>query len=329
MSDLAAPAVYVPLDRPVYEVAPGLKPLGFDFGNGPPDSRALQIDRDYLRYRDEKDRARADALSKYVGFDRLEPEVLRGAVDKILELMTANHPEIFSLETSGSIRRLHSALSGETLEIDRGGQLVGHSGVAPEAPYLNAYDALMHQLQEDGAIVSVREGHDRLSGLHVCLPSHWDPRSKLGQDFTAVHMPVPGADRMSRAHKGIVEAMVHKGPFVRFVWSFVTDTRLNHHPEAPRGEDPVKWKGRTFDDSDAAHSPFHLRVERQTIVGLPEPAASLFFIRLSFVDGKAIRENERWRGNLVGALKSMSPESRVYKGVAPCFDKLVAWLETS
>ncbi|MES2964081.1 MAG: heme-dependent oxidative N-demethylase subunit alpha family protein [Bdellovibrionota bacterium] len=327
MSDLAAPAVYVPLDRPVYEVAPGLKPLGFNFGNGEADARVLQIDQDFLRYRDEKERARADALTKYVGFDRLEPEVLRGAVDKILELMSTNHPEVFSLETSGSVRRLHCRLTGETLEIDPAGQLVGHSGVAPVPPYLNAYDALMHQLQEDGAIVSVREGHDRLSGLHVCLPSHWDPRSKLGRDFTAVHLPVPGADRMSRAHKGIVEAMVYKGPFVRFVWSFVTDKRLNHHPEPPRGEDVATWKGRSFDDSDPTRSPFHLRVERQTIVGLPGPAASLFFIRISFVDGKTIRENPVWRANLVGALKSMSPESRVYKGVEPCFDRLIGWLE--
>jgi dimethylamine monooxygenase subunit A len=218
-------------------------------------------------------------------------------------------------------------LSGETLEIDQAGHVVGHSGEAPPAPYLNAYDALMHQLQEDGALVSVREGHDRLSALHVCLPSHWDPRTKLGRDFTEVHVPVPGADRMSRAHKGIVDAMVYKGPFVRFVWSFVTDTRLNHHPEPPRGEDAAAWKGRTFDDSDPARSPFHLRVERQTILGLPEPAASMFFIRLSFVDGATIRENPVWRANLVGALKSMSPESRVYKGVAPCFDRLIAWLE--
>lgn len=327
MSELAAPAVYVPLERPVYEVAPGLKPLGFDFGNGAADAKVIQVDEDFLRYRDEKDHARAENLSKYVGFDHLEPEVLRGAVDKLLELLPKEHPQLFTVEMAGGTRRFHSELSGETLELDAGGHLVGHSGEAPGAPYLNGYDALMHQLQEDGAIVSVRDGHDRLSGVHVCLPSHWDPRTKLGRDFTDVHLPVPGAERMSRAHKGIVEAMVYKGPFVRFVWSFVTDTRLNHHPEAPRGEDAATWKGRTFDDSDPSRSPFHLRVERQTILGLPEPAASLFFIRLSFVDGKKIRENPVWRANLIGALKSMSPESRTYKGVAPCFDRLVQWLE--
>lgn len=326
MSPLAAPAVYVPLERPVYEVAPGLKPLGFDFGNGPADSKILQVDTDFPRYRDEKEAARAENLSKYVGFDKLEPEVLRAAVDKLLELAVKDHPSLFSVETSSDVRIFHSQLSGETLEIDRAGQLVGHSGLAPGAPYLNGYDALMHQFQEDGAIVSVRGGHDRLSGLHVCLPSHWDPRTKLGHDFTAVHIPVPGAERMSRAHKGIVDAMVYKGPFVRFVWSFVTDTRLNHHPEPPRDVDPVAWKGRTFDDSDPSRSPFHLRVERQTILGLPEVAASLFFIRLSFVDGKLVRESPTWRANLVGALKSMSPESRVYKGVAPCFDRLIDWL---
>ena len=50
MLELIPPAVYVPLDRPVYEVAPGLKPLGFSFVNGAADGQILQIDREFLRY---------------------------------------------------------------------------------------------------------------------------------------------------------------------------------------------------------------------------------------------------------------------------------------
>ena len=129
---------------------------------------------------------------------------------------------------------------------------------------------------------------------------------------------------MLRTSNAIVDAMIHKGPFVRFVWSFVTDTRLNHHPEAPPGVDPVFWKGRSFDANK--EEPFYLRVERQVVYGLPEISSSVFTIRLSFWRASEICADPLKRQMLLGALESMTPESRQYKGVASCFDPLTKML---
>jgi hypothetical protein len=104
----------------------------------------------------------------------------------------------------------------------------------------------------------------------------------------------------------------------------VTDQRLNHHPQAPPDQDPQTWKGRSFDADQA--NPFFLRIERQITWGLPEAQASLFTIKLSFWSGLEIRADASKRDLLLGALESMSPATRRYKGVDACFDELTEWL---
>jgi hypothetical protein len=120
--------------------------------------------------------------------------------------------------------------------------------------------------------------------------------------------------------------MVHKGPYTRFVWGFGSDMRLNHHPEPAPGADPAVWKGRSF-SRDREGSPFILRVERQVIHGLPEVNAAIFGIRIYFMDGEEIRRQPAHRALLRSALLSMTPESRVYKGLDQCMDEVIAWLD--
>lgn len=93
----------------------------------------------------------------------------------------------------------------------------------------------------------------------------------------------------------------------------------------PPGWDATAWTGRSF--GVAQDEPFSLRIERQITFGLPDVRASLFFIRRSFIGGREIRSNPLWRDQLLAALRSMSTEARVFKGVQKCFDELVAWLE--
>ncbi len=168
-------------------------------------------------------------------------------------------------------------------------------------------------------------GRDRIAALHLCSPSHWGAEDKIGKDFRATHAPVPGMERTNAAAASLVEAMVHRGPFVRFIWGVSADNRLNHHPEPPPGITLEAWKGCAFDPS-ADGSPFYLRVERQGVWGLPEVGAAVFTIRVSFIAGQEIRENAVERDALRAALLSMSPESSVYKGVAECREALIALL---
>jgi hypothetical protein len=99
---------------------------------------------------------------------------------------------------------------------------------------------------------------------------------------------------------------------VRFAWGVTFDDRLNHHPDKPRGA------------FDPANPKAWLRVERQTIWGFPARGAALFTIRTYLYDCNDLRREIR--EPLVAALLSMSPESRVYKGLGRGFDELVRWL---
>jgi hypothetical protein len=104
-----------------------------------------------------------------------------------------------------------------------------------------------------------------------------------------------------------------------------TDDRLNHHPEAPPGWEPARWRGRSIDPAREP-SPFLLRVERQTLIGLPEVNSALFLIRVSHLEGSMIRANPEWRSKLMGAIRSMSPASLRYKGLENDRDTVLDWL---
>ncbi len=333
IATLPKPARYFPLEKGVYEVAPGLRTLGTDFGNGTADSRLFQLDTDYAKYRENRLASRAERLGKYVVTRDFRPEVEKEAVEFLIRKLTAEYPELFILTTqAGGNRALECRLTEETLVTDSNGNLVStKSAVTP--PYASAYDALCSQLQEDIAILATEKQSDGstrdwLAALSLCSPSHWAAEDKIGKTFFAIHEPIPGIEKINRAAAGFVDAMVNKGPYVRFVWGFGTDDRLNHHPIAPSGWDPKDWSGRSF-DRNRPGSPFILRVERQVLHGLPAVGAGLFAIRVSFIEGTLIRKNPRDRDLLKSALLSMNPASRGYKGLEGHLEEVLKWLDES
>ncbi|MBK7892637.1 MAG: DUF3445 domain-containing protein [Bdellovibrionales bacterium] len=272
----------------------------------------------------EKLRARTENLAKYHAMGTLPAGVTLAAVKTIVDRLTTEWPGYFSWEPVGRILRCD--LTGESLEFSPTGELLNGHESSVQPPYLNAFDALACQIPEDCALLLEGDGLGKTAMLHVCSPSHWAPEEKLGLSFLELHGPVPHFERIAKALPAIVDAMVNKGPFVRFVWSFVTDTRLNHHPVPPPGIEPASWTGRSFNPT--LEVPFYLRIERQTTVPVPEAHASLFFIGLSFLSGAEIKASDRFRTQLISALHSMSPDARRYKGVEHCFDDLVGWLES-
>lgn len=333
---LPEPARYFPLEKGVYEVAPGLRTLGTPMGNGARDGQVFQLDSEFHRYRANKLACRRERLGKYVVTRELDPAVESAVARFLYERLVAEHPEAFVPSAlPGGMRGLECRLTGERLRFSAEFELLGVEGAegaeggAEEAfpPYVSAYDALCSQVQEDVAVmVSPEPGRDWLAALHLCSPSHWAAEDKIGRNFFAVHVPVPGIDKINRAAASFVDAMIRKGPYVRFVWGFATDTRLNHHPDPAPGADAKEWKGRSFEPARPG-SPFILRMERQCIVGLPEVAASVFTIRVYFEEGELIRRDPARRALLRSALLSMTPESRAYKGVASCLDEVIAWLD--
>lgn len=326
LASLPSSPLYFPIDRAIYEVAPGLKPLGFNFGFGNYDSCAFQICSDFAQYRENKLACRQERLTKYYLTHELSPERICHITRFISERLVHESPQIFELQKQSSGHMLICKHTGDQMAFDENWQLLKFSSPQNIEPAVtDSLDALALQIQEDIAITCrTPEKTDYLGLLHLCSPSHWAAEDKIGKSFFQVHKPIPGIERINKAAENMVEAMINKGPFVRFIWSFVTDKRLNHHTVAPSGWDAAKWKGRSFDASQK--EAFYFRVERQVVYGMPEIEASLFTIRIAFVNGTDVKNSPERREQLLGALNSMTPESRQYKGVASCFNELTSWL---
>ena len=352
--DVTEPALprearYFPLADGRYEVKPGLMKFSTPFGNGAADGHVFQIDRSFARYRRAKLEARAEAFDKYVltGEDhgRIAPVVTRFIIDRLCR----EHPDLFQAEREGHGVALTCRLTREVLSFGADWLLVGVRGADAVAPaYRSACDALACQVPEDLAVMLRRGGggggaaRHWLSALHLCSPNHWSGGQKIGRDFAAIHAPVAGIEPINRRADAMVDAMVRaEAGLVRFAWGLATDDRLNHHPDPPPGRsDPPEGHtgrhsggGRAFDPRNPR---LFLRIERQTIWGFPhadgEPRntdASLFTIRTYFLDCQWVRHNASERAALVAAIKSMTPESLAYKGIAPYRDALIGWLTST
>jgi hypothetical protein len=302
-SSLPPPHRYFPIENGRYEVKPGLRRLA---GN------VFQIDRQFDSLMRSKRAARAERLSKYFATVDLDSEVERSVNGFILRRLTAEHPAIFSRD--GDVFRSH--LTGDVLHFSpQCDYLRSESSASPE--YAGGLDALASQVQEDLAIMSTDGDRHWLSAVHLCSPNHWSAEEKIGKSFAAIHEPVAGIAAINRQAERWVRTMVNAADGLeRFAWGIATDDRLNHHPDDPLG--------RQFDPQNPSA---FLRVERQTMWGFPAVGATLFTIRTSFIDCAEVRSIARERDALISALRSMTAQSLVYKGIASFRDDLLAWLE--
>lgn len=280
MSQLPPPIRHTPWLKGAYDVAPNLKSLG--------DERAIEFDTLWPRMRANKE---LDFPGRVLRAD-LDDSVAEAVVRELAARAAREWPEFFAF--------------GERLECHLTGDVVPLSA--------EGLDAMAMNLPCDLAVVRREGPRDWSAYLHVCQPSHWRPEEKIGQPFVATHAPIPHFEKVNAAAPKLVEAMVARGPWVRFVWGFETDTELDHHPD--------RAPGRAF-----ASKPFVVRVERQVLIPLPEHGASIFLIGVGFVSKEDILADEALWRPLRSALEGMSPQAREYKGVASEFEGLLAQFE--
>lgn len=245
---------------------PGLFRFGTDFGNGEADRSFFPRDASLTHYLAEKAR------------------------------VLAAHPErdACSIQSERDEARVVTAQRWitDTLHTEARVELTG----LPRA-------SLGAQLMEDFAVLGRDEsGQDRTLWLHACFPSGWRPEHVLGHGFTQIHARIPAFEAVAKKAPSLVDAMLTRGPYVRFVWTISADDVLDHHPE--QGEHAA-W-------SDATARGF-LRVERQTTVPLPGAEACVFLIR-TFLYGFDELEAEQ-RAVLAQALQQMPAEIQRYKSL--------------
>lgn len=313
---LPPPARYTPFDTGTYDVRPGLRPLGFDFGNGPADAHLFQIDSEFPAYRQAKLEARRESHHRHVLEDLRYASVAATVTRFLAERLVAEHPQHFTLQDLAGERQLDCRLTGEVLKFDSNWNLDPDSAAAYR--YVSPLDALACQVQEDFAITCVGGGTNRVAALHVCLPSHWRPEEKLGQNFAEVHAPVPGMEPFIQNQDKLVKMMlIAENGLVRFVWGLQWNANLNRHP------DRCDAAERFTPESPNAF----VRVERQTLWGLPGGQASLFTIRPYLIDARSIHNERQLAATLAAAIRRMSDESLRYKGLSRDRDRFLDWLE--
>jgi dimethylamine monooxygenase subunit A len=227
--------------------------------------------------------------------DNLSPEVSLAVSQLMAVRLAIEYPNFFGLDK----KTLHCALTGRKILINA-----------------MAFDALCSEVQEDIAIVRrTPERGDWNAAMHVSFPSRWAPEEKVGQSYAATHAPVPGTERSQENAESLVELICTRGPFVRFTWGLATTDALDLHPRhaVPDFDGTKLW----------------FRVERQTLWPLPEVNAALFAIRVHLYEAESVRSDETKRLAILSALNSMSIESRVYKGLATDWDRLIAYFSAA
>jgi hypothetical protein len=319
----------MPFEKGVYEVAPGIKRLGTDFGNGAEDAKVFQFDSRFDEYRSSKLACRRDRLSKYYLEHEHSDEVAAAIARLIVDRLRSESPEHFAIErvASGDCA-LFCRLTGETLLFDADMKLLPES--TTQVRYTSAFDALAMQVQEDLNVVravtdETGAQRDWLSTIHVCAPSTWKPEDKVGKSFVGVHAPVPTSENLLKAASGIVQAMIHKGPYVRFNWGLTGNPQPNHYPDAPPGISQAEWRGPAVKAIN--QNEIYMWVERQVVMGCPAVDASLFTIRPHFVPLREIRADAGLRERFIASLESMVPEVLEYKGLDEARGEVIAWMK--
>ena len=269
--------LYFPVLAQPLRMQAGLARFGTDFGNGEADQRFFPRDATTPRYLAEKARV-------------LNAEPTREAA-----LIESPADEACVVAAQAWFSR--------TLRRE------GHAATAELARA-----ALGRELVEDFAVLRRDEtGADRVLWLHACFPSGWWPEHVIGHSFARIHARIPAFDAIARKTSSLVEALVTRGPYVRFVWTVTADDELDHHPAQGRRRAWAATTPRGF-----------LRVERQTTVPLPTESGCVFLIRTYLYDFAELSSEKRQI--LAHALESMPPELAQYKSLTTALPRALELL---
>lgn len=267
---------YFPLS-PEYPVGrAALRPIGANqYGHGATDGHVFQFDERSDGYLQSKRHIVDHHGEAHIGRERFSEPVERAVNAFIVERLLVEHPERFD---ENELRGL-------------------------------SFEQLAMRVPEDLAVSCVSGSEDWLAAAHVCFPSGWSPREKLGESFTRVHKTVQITgprhflvdDGKVRDFAGEMVAQVETG--VRFIWTLQVGAAFNRDPQTREAQPAF--------DADAD---LFFRVERQTVTGLPDVGAALFTIRTYLYPlDEVVRDADRLR-TLQTAIEAMPPRVLRYKG---------------
>ncbi|WP_407570939.1 heme-dependent oxidative N-demethylase subunit alpha family protein [Deinococcus altitudinis] len=316
-----SPAVYRPYLSGRYSVSAGLYRLGAQPMEGRIETHTFAFDTTYPAYIAAKVAARNRALHEYYALKDLDTPLRKAALGFVAR--TAAHDSGGALTWDGQTLSNHllgwagrlDTLRGTLEDLRRFPATLAE--LVQDVQPLDALDFLAMNVQEDLSLLARKaDGSDVLAALHVTLPEKWNPLEKVGRSFAEVHAPVAGSAAMIASAPKLIEAVVTRGPFARFVWGLTASGTLDHHPNlAPEAGLPTDPAG------------FFLRVERQTLHGFPAECGALFTIRAYVYPVSEHLCAPEQAAALAAGVRSMTPEQVEYKGLTQSRSALLDWLD--
>ena len=178
-------------------------------------------------------------------------------------------------------------------------------------------------VQEDLCVIDTRGPAPVLAAAILCAPSRWLLHEKIGRPLAAVHTPVPlYADRLSAPVDRFMRALRPGKLAERFNWSLVDDGALfllggKHRAAVDPSFTPGNVADRLF-----------LRVERQTLLRLPESGAVLFAIRVHSYKLARVIAVAGAAATLAAAVEALPPDLATYKSLPAFRDALLGALRS-
>lgn len=180
-------------------------------------------------------------------------------------------------------------------------------------------------LQEDFVILKQEAETLHTEYLSVCFPSRWDPREKLGLDFSAIHAPVADNQLLQAAGPNLMTLAFMKQPMLRHVWLISPSASLDQHPDKNEA-----WWAEAIADASPLLPRLYFRVERQTTWPLPQFQRAVFFIRVMMCQLLDVLSVGAGRASeLAATLRSMTPAIVAYRGMTDALPRLLAELDAT
>lgn len=286
---------YLPMEAGPYRLAMGLMALKPE--------RWIEIDRNYASDMAEKRRL---LQSRHGEVFAALPEAA-AASRELLAHVTAHLLAVFP----GRFRR-----AGETVEVLETGDRYRLDGP------LHPLDLAARLVQEDLCLMQPGPEGYRLTAASLCFPTRWRLAEKLGKPMARIHTPVPFyADKLERPVDRFFERLKPDKPVWRLNWSLTDDPELHQptghsRPDVNSGIEAGNVGARIF-----------LRVERQTLVRLPESGAICFGIRIYQNPLSDLEGDPATAARLAAAVRALPDEVLFYKSVKPFQAPLLAYLD--
>lgn len=242
----------------------------------------------------------ADVFAALPGSEPGSREVL----DRLADHLAQHHPQLYRRDGNRLLR------AGDGVAFD----------LAPSS--LHPLDLAGRLVQEDLCLMRPEGEGWVLAAASLCFPTRWRLADKIGRPLAPIHAPVPGfAETLGNP----VERFFHRLGAGRGVWranwGLIDDPAL-FQPTGHFRTDPAA--GVTAEN---VGDKLWLRVERQTLLRLPQTGDILFTIRILRERLRETAAVPARAGRLAELIRSMPAELKAYKSITPFEPALLAYLD--